>query len=105
MRVWKEEVFGPVLPVVSFQTEDEAVALANDTVYGLGSQIYSKDRKRIERMSFRIQAGNVDVNATGHFRPYNPFGGYKISGIGREHGIMGFQELCQVKIVAKPVHL
>jgi succinate-semialdehyde dehydrogenase / glutarate-semialdehyde dehydrogenase len=103
MRVWGEEVFGPVLPVMSFKTEEEAISLANDTSYGLGSQIYTRDAKRIVRVTTALKAGNVDVNAVGHFRPYNPFGGYKISGMGREHGIVGFQELCQLKLVSKPI--
>ncbi|HUD19222.1 MAG TPA: aldehyde dehydrogenase family protein [Patescibacteria group bacterium] len=102
MRVWKEEVFGPVLSVVPFTTEEDAIAKANDTIYGLGSQVFTKDRGRIDRISKAIQAGNVDVNGVGHFRPFNPFGGYKKSGIGREHGIDGFRELCQIKIVSKP---
>jgi succinate-semialdehyde dehydrogenase/glutarate-semialdehyde dehydrogenase len=101
MRIWKEEVFGPVLPVQSFSTEDEAITLANDTVYGLGSQIFTKNRKKALRVALQLQAGNVDINGVGHFRPYNPFGGYKNSGMGREHGIDGFRELCQVKIVSE----
>lgn len=103
MRVWKEEVFGPVLPVMPFKTEDEAISLANDTQYGLGSQIFTHDPKRIMRMISAIEAGNVDVNGVGHFRPYNPFGGYKKSGMGREHGIEGFRELCKTKIVSQNI--
>jgi succinate-semialdehyde dehydrogenase/glutarate-semialdehyde dehydrogenase len=105
MRVWREEVFGPVMPVITFKTEAEAISLANDTSYGLGSQIFSTDNKRIDRVSALIKAGNVDVNGVGHFRPYNPFGGYKISGMGREHGVVGFQELCQIKLVSKPKNI
>ncbi len=105
MRVWKEEIFGPVLSVVSFTTEEDAIAKANDTIYGLGSQVFTKDTHRIERLVHAIQAGNVDVNGVGHFRPYNPFGGYKKSGLGREHGIDGFRELCQVKVVSKSASL
>ncbi len=102
MRVWKEEVFGPVLPVVSFNSEEEAIALANDTEYGLGSQIFTKDLKKAHRIAEQLQVGNVDINGVGHFHPFNPFGGYKKSGMGREHGIHGFQELTQVKIVSSP---
>ncbi len=101
MRVWKEEVFGPVLSVVSFDTEEEAIQMANDTVYGLGSQVFTKDMKKAARIAREIQAGNVDVNGVGHFRPYNPFGGYKSSGMGREHGTFGFQELCQIKVISQ----
>ena len=100
MRVWSEEVFGPVLPVVSFKTEEEAISMANDTEYGLGSQLFTKDPERIARVSHELKAGNVDVNGVGHFKPFNPFGGYKASGMGREHGISGFRELCQIKTLS-----
>lgn len=100
MRVWNEEVFGPVIPVVTFSEDGEAVRLANDTEYGLGSQIFTKDLKRAERIAKLIKAGNVDINGIGHFKPYNPFGGYKMSGMGREHGTTGFRELCQIKVVS-----
>jgi 5-carboxymethyl-2-hydroxymuconic-semialdehyde dehydrogenase len=100
MRVWNEEVFGPVLPVVPFKTEKEAIDLANDTCYGLGSQIFTGDPDRISRVAHELKAGNVDVNGCGHFKPYVPFGGYKASGIGREHGISGFRELCQIKTIS-----
>jgi acyl-CoA reductase-like NAD-dependent aldehyde dehydrogenase len=101
MRVWREEVFGPVLPVVSFSTEEEAVKLANDTIYGLGAKVFSKDKKRALRVASRIEAGCVDVNDGNHWQPCNPFGGYKASGVGREHGRWGFQELTQIKVIAE----
>ena len=100
MRIWQEEVFGPVLPVVKFSTEEEAVELANDTSYGLGSKIFSKDVERAKRVAFRIHAGTVEINKGNRWMCCNPFGGYKNSGMGREHGIMGFRELCQVKVVS-----
>lgn len=100
MRIWSEEVFGPVLPIVTFKTEEEAIMFANDTPYGLGSQLFTKDLKRISRVTQQLKAGNVDVNGIGHFKPYNPFGGYKSSGMGREHGVHGFRELCQMKTVS-----
>jgi len=100
MRVWREEVFGPALPIISFKTEKEAIELANDTVYGLGAQVYSKDKERGLRVASRIDAGCIDINEGNHWLPRNPFGGYKESGIGREHGRHGFQELCQIKVVA-----
>ncbi len=101
MRVWKEEVFGPVLSIVSFKNEEEAIALANDTVYGLGSRIYSKDITRAERAASRIDAGTVEINYATRWLHCNPFGGYKQSGIGREHGTIGFRELCQIKVISK----
>lgn len=100
MRVWTEEVFGPVLPVISFATEDEAVKLANDTEYGLGSLVLSKDLTRAKQVASRIQAGCVDINHGNHWFSCNPFGGYKASGMGREHGEIGFRELTQVKVVS-----
>lgn len=101
MRVWHEEVFGPVLPVVSFKSEEEAVELANDTIYGLGSRVFSKDLKRAQRVASRIESGTVEINYGSRWLPINPFGGYKQSGMGREHGTIGFRELCQVKVVAE----
>ena len=100
MRVWKEEVFGPVLPVVKFKTEEEAVMLANDTVYGLGSRVYSKDVERGKRVASRIQAGTVEINNSSRWLSCNPFGGYKLSGMGREHGTVGLRELCQIKLIS-----
>jgi len=100
MKVWKEEVFGPVLPIISFKTEEEAIELANDTTYGLGAQVYSQDKKRALRVASRINAGCIDINKGNHWLACNPFGGYKESGMGREHGRYGWQELCQLKVVA-----
>lgn len=101
MRVWKEEVFGPVLPLVRFSTEEEAIALANDTEYGLGGYIYTRGMARAERMASRLETGMVSVNGVNYTRPMNPFGGYKHSGIGREHGAWGFADVTQTKVVAR----
>lgn len=102
MRIWKEEVFGPVLPVIGFRTEAEAIQLANDTVYGLGALVVSTDMTRAERVASQIEAGTVDINQGDHWQnDWNPFGGYKQSGIGREHGIDGMQALCQIKVIAR----
>ena len=100
MRVWKEEVFGPVLSVVPFKTETEAIELANDTVYGLGSRVISKDKERAQRIALKIESGTVEVNEGDRWLTCNPFGGYKNSGMGREHGTIGFRELCQVKMIS-----
>lgn len=99
MKVWQEEVFGPVLPVVTFETETEAIELANDTSYGLGSYVFTKDRARMERVAGQIQAGMVSQNNLTYLKPSNPFGGYKSSGLGREHGKYGFHDVTQVKVV------
>lgn len=102
MRVWREEVFGPVLPIIKFSTEDEAVALANDTEYGLGAYVYTRSAELATRVTARLQSGMVSVNGVSYVRPQNPFGGYKRSGLGREHGRWGFDEVTQVKVVAGP---
>ena len=100
MRVWQEEVFGPVLPVVAFNTDEEAIRMANDTKYGLGSHVYTNDKKKALEIASQIDAGMVSVNTASYNQPCSPFGGYKDSGIGREHGKFGFAEVTQVKVVA-----
>ncbi|MFH1506668.1 MAG: aldehyde dehydrogenase family protein [archaeon] len=101
MRVWKEEVFGPVLPVVPFKTEEEAIELANDTIYGLGAKVFSKDVERAVRVAEKIDTGSICINKGNSWKYYNPFGGYKKSGMGRENGKYGFRELCQLKLISK----
>ncbi|PIY71879.1 hypothetical protein COY87_03865 [Candidatus Roizmanbacteria bacterium CG_4_10_14_0_8_um_filter_33_9] len=101
MKVWKEEVFGPVLPVVSFKSDEEAVKLANDTEFGLGAVICSSNVKRAEKIAKQVDAGDIDINSGSHLEACTPFGGYKNSGMGREHGRLGFQELCQIKVIAQ----
>ena len=100
MRVWTEEVFGPVLPIVTFKTEEEAIELANDTSYGLGSRIYSEDIERAKRVASRVDAGTVEINNASRWLHCNPFGGFKESGMGREHGVVGFRELSQIKVIS-----
>lgn len=104
MRVWHEEVFGPVLPIVTFKTDEEAVRLANDTSYGLGSRIYTGDLKKAQQIASKIQAGTVEINNVNRWLNCNPFGGYKNSGMGRELGTVGFRELCQIKVVCEEVY-
>jgi acyl-CoA reductase-like NAD-dependent aldehyde dehydrogenase len=101
MRVWKEEVFGPVLPVVTFETEEEAVKLANDTEYGLGAYVFTEDLERYHRVARQIQAGNIAHNTAWYFSPKTPFGGYKKSGNGRSQGAAGFHEVCQIKVIGE----
>ena len=99
MRVWNEEVFGPVLPVVSFQTEEEAIKLANDTKYGLGGYVFTKDLRRAQKVASQIKTGMVAINSGMYLFPFNPFGGVKESGLGREHGKYGLHDLCQIKVI------
>lgn len=100
MRVWNEEVFGPVLPIMPFKTEDEAIELANDTKYGLGCYIFTKDKDRALNIASKIDAGMVSINNAYYLMPSSPFGGYKESGLGREHGKYGLRELTQIKVVS-----
>ncbi len=100
MRIWNEEVFGPVLPIVTFKTVAEAIKLANETAYGLGSYLYTTDSAVADRVSAALEAGMVSVNGTNYVIPCNPFGGYKASGFGREHGKYGFHELTQIKVIS-----
>src|SRR4051794_21547515 len=84
--VWREEVFGPLVAVMAFDDEDEAVALANDSDYGLSGSIFTHDVGRALRVSRGVQTGNLSVNSHASVRYWTPFGGYKMSGLGRELG-------------------
>jgi acyl-CoA reductase-like NAD-dependent aldehyde dehydrogenase len=84
--VWREEVFGPVVAVMAFDDEEQAVALANDSDYGLSGSIYTRDLARALRVSRGVQTGNLSVNSHSSVRYWTPFGGYKMSGLGRELG-------------------
>ena len=99
MRIAQEEVVGPILSVIKFRDEDHAVEIANDSNYGLGSGVWTSDIARAFRMSERIQAGTVWVNAYRAVSYMSPFGGYKDSGIGRENGMDAIREYLQVKSV------
>ena len=101
MRVMREETFGPLLPVMAFDTEDEAVRLANDSEYGLAASVWTRDRARGERLAARLQAGTVMVNDTISCFGISeaPHGGVKASGIGRTHGRFGLEEMVRVKYV------
>lgn len=99
MRVMTEEVFGPVLPIVPFKTEEEAIALANNHIYGLTAEVFTKDKKRAERVAGALESGVVGVNTDSFYEPFCPIGGYKKSGMGREYGIEGFRELTQIKYI------
>jgi len=95
-RIEQEEVFGPVLAVIPYASEDEAVEIANDTPYGLSGGVFSADQERALRVARRLRTGMVDVNG-GRFNPLAPFGGYKQSGNGRELGEYGLEEFLEVK--------
>jgi aldehyde dehydrogenase (NAD+) len=101
MTIAQEEIFGPVLSILPYDTEDEAVAIANDTIYGLAGAVWGGDESHAESVARRLRTGQVDVNG-GAFNPLAPFGGYKQSGIGRERGESGFEEFLEVKSLQRP---
>ena len=96
-RIFREEVFGPVLTVTTFETADEAVELANDTVYGLANGLWTKDVDKALSISRRLRSGTVFVNTYLETAPQLPFGGFKQSGQGRENGMDGLLEFTEVK--------
>ena len=99
MRIANEEVFGPVLSVIPFDDEDEAVSIANATPYGLAAGVWTQSIRRALTMSERLEAGTVWVNTYRAVSYMSPFGGYKRSGVGRESGIDAIREYLQTKSV------
>jgi len=98
MRIAKEEVFGPVLSIMTYKTEQEAIEMANDTIYGLLAYVSSSDQERARRVASQINAGRVLINTLNH-DPLAPFGGFKQSGIGREGGVLGLEEYLEPKAI------
>ena len=101
MVIAQEEIFGPVLSIMPYDTVDEAVAMANGTNYGLAGAVQSADQERAMAVAKRLRTGSVDVNG-GRYNLFAPFGGYKQSGIGRENGVWGIEEFCEVKALQLP---
>jgi len=100
MRIAQEEIFGPVLSIIPYKDEEDAIRIANDTPYGLAAYISSSDNERAERVASRIDAGRVCINGFRH-DPMVPFGGFKQSGIGREYGEFGLQPYLETKAILK----
>jgi acyl-CoA reductase-like NAD-dependent aldehyde dehydrogenase len=100
MRVAREEIFGPVLSVIAYDTDEEAVAVANDSDYGLSASIWSTDNARALAIADRIQSGSVWINDAHGINCQLPFGGYKQSGLGRELGPGALDAYTEVKTVA-----
>jgi aldehyde dehydrogenase (NAD+) len=96
MTIAREEIFGPVLAILAYEDEDEAVRIANDTPYGLAAGVWSGDQDHAVAIGRRLKAGQVEING-GRFNPVAPFGGFKQSGIGRELGLHGLEEFLEIK--------
>ena len=99
MRIAREEIFGPVLSVMRFGTEDEAIAMANDSAYGLAGGVWTQNVHRAHRVAHRLEAGTVWINAYRIVAPNVPFGGVKMSGLGRESGIQAVREYTETKAI------
>ncbi|WP_343693529.1 aldehyde dehydrogenase family protein [Chitinophaga sp.] len=100
MKIAREEIFGPVIAVLTYRTEEEAIAMANDTTYGLAAYVSSTNEERARKVAAQIVAGRVMVNSLQH-DPLAPFGGFKQSGIGREYGIFGLEEYVEPKTIIR----
>jgi acyl-CoA reductase-like NAD-dependent aldehyde dehydrogenase len=96
MTIAQEEIFGPVLSILPYDTEEEAVGIANDSAYGLAGAVWAGDAERAKATARRLRTGQVAING-GAFNPFAPFGGYKQSGNGREHGTFGIEEFLEIK--------
>jgi aldehyde dehydrogenase (NAD+) len=99
MTIIREEIFGPVLALMPFDSEEEAIALANDTPYGLAAYIQTGDKERAKRVVARLRAGMIQVNGASRAAG-SPFGGYKQSGVGREGGFWGIEEFLEIKTIS-----
>ena len=99
MTIIREEIFGPVLAIMPFDTEEEAIELANDTPYGLAAYIQTGDMDRARRVAAQLRAGMIQVNGASRISG-SPFGGYKQSGVGREGGMWGIEEFLEIKTIS-----
>ena len=99
----QEEIFGPVLVVIPFDTEEEAIEIANGTIFGLAGTVASGDRERAHRVARKVRSGMVNVNGGQYYNASVPFGGFKQSGVGREMGELGFEEYTEVKVISEEI--
>lgn len=98
MTIAQEEIFGPVLSIIPYDDEEDAVRIANETTYGLGGAIWSSDPEHAKAIARRIRTGQIDINGA-QYNPMAPFGGFKQSGLGREAGIFGLEEFLEIKSI------
>ena len=101
ITIAQEEILGPVLVVIPFDNDDDAVRIANDSIYGLSGSVISASPSRAMRVARRIRTGSMNVNGA-FFSSNAPFGGYTQSGLGRENGVEGFEEYLETKTIAVP---
>jgi aldehyde dehydrogenase (NAD+) len=102
MTAAQEEIFGPVLVAIPYADDDDAVAIANDSIYGLSGAIFSDDPAHALAVAKRIRTGTMSINGGVWYAPDVPFGGYKQSGLGREMGLAGFEEHLEIKSYSEP---
>jgi aldehyde dehydrogenase (NAD+) len=100
MRIAQEEIFGPVLTIIPFENEEEAIQIANDTPYGLAAYIETGDIGKAERVAAKLRAGQIYINGV-ECATDSPFGGYKMSGLGREGGLFGLEDFLEIKVVSR----
>jgi len=99
MAIAQTEIFGPVLSMIPFEDEEDAIAIANDTCFGLTNYIQTKDANKAKRIAKQLRSGMVEINGA-NLGAGAPFGGYKHSGIGREGGVLGLEEFLEVKVIS-----
>ncbi len=98
----QEEIFGPVLAVIPFEDDDDAVRIANNSIYGLSGAVSSASEERALAVARRIRTGTLSINGAQWFSVDTPFGGYRQSGVGRENGRLGFEEYLETKVLGLP---
>jgi aldehyde dehydrogenase (NAD+) len=103
MRIAQEEIFGPVLVVIPYEDDEDAIRIANDSIFGLSGAVSSGSLERATRVARRIRTGTLTINGGSFFAADTPFGGYKQSGLGREMGLEGFEEYLETKAVGLPL--
>lgn len=100
MTIWREEIFGPVLVIKTYENEEEALELANDSIYGLSGGVWSRNEERALEFAKNMKTGQISING-GFFNVSAPFGGFKASGNGRELGIPGLEEFLEIKSIQR----